>query len=372
MQPVVSAGSPPMTVELATPHQTSGVWRLTVRGGRRFRFGNQRHRWATSLGGEERAAATRRCSRAAGARVASEVSASGAAVDGGELVDVAGVPGGPGVGSHVDGLVAPLFMPVDGHGVFPPAGSGMASGSPFRRRGTAARAATAARCCGSSGPRTASRRAVVGDLERLVQALLGGLVVPRVAERLPDQLSQDSWMSSRSSAYSVLRVRMPGRTALSATIDDRPSWCELHAEAGRDGSTTVRSGVTPCRLVVGDRHGGQPLPDLAGVLRVGQLPPLACGVPAPVPGDVQPPVDAQAQDDGVERVPGAVVDAHRDPAGDRGQIGDDVPVLVEHVEDRALGRHPQALDVPLEEQADVLALQRGDEVRRSGAGCRRG
>jgi hypothetical protein len=175
-------------------------------------------------------------------------------------------------------------VPVAAMGWLRPAGSGMVVSSPFRRRGGAGAQRRRHSAAGRVDGVPHRVGAVVGHLDRLVQALLGGLVVPRVAGHLGEQLGQDSWMSSRSSASSDDRVRMPGRTALSAIDRRQAVVVQLDAEAGADGSTTTRSGVTPTQRGAGDRHGGQPLAELAGVLGVGELPALSARSPSATPG----------------------------------------------------------------------------------------
>jgi len=80
----------------------------------------------------------------------------------------------------------------------------------------------------------------------------------------------------------------------------------------------------------------------------------------PLVGEIEPVVLAQPEEERGERVRGAVVDAHGQPADDGGQGGLDHAVGVPGVEHGALSQAPFAEDEPSVPQPDVLGLEGPD------------
>jgi hypothetical protein len=92
--------------------------------------------------------------------------------------------------------------------------------------------------------------------------------------------------------------RMPSSTSLSAFVGMSPSRNNWFAEARRRGVDAER--------VRCDAQLVQPRPQAGGVLALGELPHLLLTVPAPLPGEVQPPVDPDAEQEPGKRVGFAV------------------------------------------------------------------
>ncbi|WP_218158831.1 hypothetical protein [Streptosporangium canum] len=75
--------------------------------------------------------------------------------------------------------------------------------------------------------------------------------------------------------------------------------------------------------------------------------------------DVQAIVDAQAEHERVERVRGAVVQGEREPPGDGGQLGDDVPGRIPRFVDDDFGQAPFAEDEAAVPEAGELGRDVG-------------